>query len=92
MRGDFVEQGEVKRRSAEAAALAKRLALERNQRWIGWAGEILVDERGKVPGSWVGRNFAYKPVAVKSSEELLGRTLQARVVKAFATHLVGAAE
>ena len=92
MRGDFVEQAEVKRRSAEAARLAKRLALERNQRWVGWAGEILIDEKGKVPGSWVGRNFAYKPVAVTSGEELLGRVLRVRVVKAFSTHLVGTIE
>jgi threonylcarbamoyladenosine tRNA methylthiotransferase CDKAL1 len=89
MRDAFVGLAEIKRRSTATARLAKQIALERNQRWIGWTGEILVDERGKVPGSWVGRNFAYKPVAVKSTEALLGKTLRVKVVKAFPTYLEG---
>jgi threonylcarbamoyladenosine tRNA methylthiotransferase CDKAL1 len=89
MRGGVVEPAEIKRRSAEAARLVKRVSLERNQRWVGWSGAVLVDEKGKVPGSWIGRNFAYKPVVVKSSENLLGETLRVKVEKAFATHLAG---
>ncbi len=87
MQDEFVERGEIKRRSTRAAQLAKQTAFERNQQWLGWTGEILVDEKGKVPGSWIGRNFAYKPVTVKSSADLLGKTLQVKVVKAFSTHL-----
>src|SRR3990170_3575482 len=86
---DVVEQAEIKRITAEVAVLAKRVALERNQRWVGWVGEVLVDEKGKVAGSWIGRNFAYKPTVVKSEGDLLGRTLRVRVVKAFVTHLEG---
>ena len=89
MRDAFVDLAEIKRRSTEASKLAKQIALEKNQRWVGWTGEILVDEKGKVPGSWVGRNFAYKPIAVKSSKALLGETLRVRVSKAFSTYLVG---
>jgi threonylcarbamoyladenosine tRNA methylthiotransferase CDKAL1 len=92
MHDDFVELAEIRRRSAEAAKLAKQIALDRNQRWVGWTGEVLVDEKGKVPGSWVGRNFAYKPVAVRSSEALLGKTLRVRVSKAFSTYLAGTIE
>ena len=75
----LVEREEIKRRSTVAAELVKRISLERNQRWVGWVGEVLVDEKGKVEGSWVGRNFAYKPVAVKSSDNLLGKTLKLRL-------------
>jgi threonylcarbamoyladenosine tRNA methylthiotransferase CDKAL1 len=85
----LVEPAEIKRRSSEAAKLVKQVSLEQNQRWIGWSGEVIVDEKGKVAGSWVGRNFAYKPVAVKSSAELLGETLQVKVEKASSTHLEG---
>jgi tRNA A37 methylthiotransferase MiaB len=84
---DRVEHAEIKRRSGLMAQLAKRVALEQNQRWTGWKGEILVDEKGKTPGSWIGRNSAYKPVTVKSSGELLGKTLLVEVVKACETHL-----
>jgi len=92
MQNAFVEPVEIKRRSTEASKLVKRISLERNQRWIGWTGEVLIDEKGKVPGSWIGRNFAYKPVTVKSSANLLGKTLRVKVVKAFSTHLAGTAE
>ncbi len=92
MQKAFVEPTEIKRRSTEAAKLVKRISLERNQRWVGWSGEVLVDETGKVPGSWIGRNFAYKPVTVKSSLDLLGKTLRVKVVKAFSTHLAGTIE
>jgi threonylcarbamoyladenosine tRNA methylthiotransferase CDKAL1 len=86
---NVVEQAEIKRRSTEAAKLAKQISLDRNQRWTKWTGEILVDEKGKVPGSWIGRNFAYKPVTVKSTSDLLGKTLKVKVAKAFPTYLEG---
>jgi len=89
MRDAFVEPAEIKRRSTEAAKLVKRSSLEQNQRWTGWTGEVLIDEKGKVPSSWVGRNFAYKPVTLKSSKDLLGKTLRVKVVKAFSTYLAG---
>jgi len=89
MRANFVPLPEIKRRSSEAAKLAKCVAFERNQRWVGWTGEVLIDEVGKVSGSWVGRNFAYKPIAVKSSRELLGKNLRVKIVKALPNHLEG---
>jgi threonylcarbamoyladenosine tRNA methylthiotransferase CDKAL1 len=92
MHDAFLESAEIKRRSTEAAKLVKRVSLERNQRWVGWSGEVLMDEKGKVHGSWIGRNFAYKPVTLKSSADLLGKTLQVKVVKAFPTYLAGTAE
>jgi tRNA A37 methylthiotransferase MiaB len=67
--------------------LAKKYSFEQNKRWSGWAGEVLVDEKGKVEGSWVGRNFAYKPLAIKSSSNLLGKTLSVKVTKAYPTYL-----
>jgi len=91
MQEDSVPSKEIKRRSGLAAKLAKEVAFKRNQRWIGWAGEVFVDEVGKVLGSWVGRNFAYKPVVLKNvdSSELIGRTLHVKIVKAFTTYLEG---
>ncbi|MBN1357700.1 tRNA (N(6)-L-threonylcarbamoyladenosine(37)-C(2))-methylthiotransferase [Candidatus Bathyarchaeota archaeon] len=92
MRVGVVEPAEIKRRSSEAAKLVRQVSLERNRRWLGWRGDVLVDEKGKVPGSWIGRNLAYKPVTLKSSENLLGKTLHVKVVKAFSTYLAGKAE
>ncbi len=89
MQDGLVELCEIKRRSTVVAQLAKRISLERNKRWVGWTGEILVDEKGKMEDSWVGRNFAYKPIAVKSKNNLLGKTLKVKVVEVSATYLKG---
>ena len=87
MQKDFLPLPEIRRRSTLASALAKKLSLDNNQRWVEWIGEILIDEVGKVPGSWVGRNFAYKPVAVRSASKLIGKFMSVKVVKSFPTYL-----
>lgn len=88
---ESVSSQEIKRRSGKTAKLVKEVALEKNKRWIGWTGEVFVDEVGKVPGSWIGRNFAYKPVVLKDAgqKDLVGNTLRLKVVKAFTTYLEG---
>jgi len=87
---DLVQLPEIKRRSAALSSLAYKIAMERNREWIGWEGEVLIDEAGKVAGSWMGRNFAYKPIVVKIGENLLGKVVRVKIYDASATHLVGA--
>ena len=89
MQEDFVPFQEIKRRSSFVARLAREVAFERNQRWVGWTGEIFVDEVGKISGSWVGRNFAYKPITIRDAADLLGKTLRVKVVGGFPTYLEG---
>lgn len=78
--------GQVKERSKKMAELSKKISSNKNEAWIDWEGTILIDERGKGV-SWIGRNFAYKPVIVRSDEFLLGRFLNVRVTGAFPTYL-----
>jgi len=60
-------QSEVlKKRSLEMAKLFDKITLENNSKWLNWEGEILIDEKGK-NDSFVGRNFAYKPVVIKGN-------------------------
>jgi tRNA A37 methylthiotransferase MiaB len=68
--------------------LCREISSSRNCNWLDWTGEILVDEAGK-KGSWVGRNFAYKPIVVKDERDLLGKALMIHVKKAFPTYLEG---
>jgi threonylcarbamoyladenosine tRNA methylthiotransferase CDKAL1 len=89
MQDGLVEREEIKRRSTITAQLAKRLSAERNLLSVGWTGEVLVDEKGKFEGSWVGRNFAYKPIVIKSTDNLMGKTLKVKVIEASATYLKG---
>ena len=85
----FVNPSEIKQRSTTAAHLAKRIALGRNQLWMGWKGKVLVDEKGKTGNSWISRNFCYKPIVIKTSKNLLGKAVNVQVKKAFPTYLVG---
>lgn len=79
----------IKKRSKELFNLCKRIWLEKNKKWVGWVGECLVDEWGRKGGSWIGRNFAYKPIVIKSGENLLGKSLKVEIVDATPTHLCG---
>lgn len=89
MSEDFVPFQEIKCRSSIIAKLVRDLVIQRNQRWIGWTGEVFIDEVGKFSSSWVGRNFAYKPIAVKSVKNLFGRKVWVKVVRASANCLMG---
>jgi tRNA A37 methylthiotransferase MiaB len=80
----------VKRRSKELFDLCKKIWLERNERWVGWKGECLIDERGRKSQTWIGRNFAYKPIVIDSAENLLGKSLEVEVLAAAPTYLRGA--
>ncbi len=62
----------IKKRSKTATELVNQLTLERNKKWINWEGEVLVSEKSKY-GDWMGRNFAYKPIVIKSSDNLFGK-------------------
>lgn len=68
--------------------LCREIAARRNSSWIGWEGEILIDECGK-NASWVGRNYAYKPVVLRDATAVLGQRLGVVVEAATATYLTG---
>jgi len=83
-----VSASDVKERSRHLTELVRHTSSEKNAAWMNWTGKVLVDERGKQPGSCIGRNFAYKPIVVRSEDEsLLGRFVNVRVVKTFQTYL-----
>ena len=93
MKDGIVPPEEIKQRSTIATKVVKQISLEKNMQWKNWSGEILVDEIGKVENSWVGRNFAYKPIVVKNTtQSLLGKTLYVRIVQVTGTYLVGEIE
>ncbi|MCS7110497.1 MAG: tRNA (N(6)-L-threonylcarbamoyladenosine(37)-C(2))-methylthiotransferase [Candidatus Caldarchaeum sp.] len=78
----------VAKRIAELNAVLAEIQFRNNQRWVGWCGEVLVDEVGK-KGKMVGRNYAYRPVVFDSEENLLGRFVEIEVVGAERTYLRG---
>jgi tRNA A37 methylthiotransferase MiaB len=82
-----VDLNEINRRSKKTAQLSKKISYDRNKSWKNWIGDILIDERGKIPGSWIGRNYTYKPIVVHSSKSLIGKTVKTKILKPFPTYL-----
>ncbi len=72
-------QSVVNDRGLKLTHLTKEISLERNSGWVGWEGEVLVDEVGTVKDTWIGRNYVYKPVVIKACGNLLGKFLKVRV-------------
>src|SRR5919202_1380667 len=52
----------VKRRTDRLHRLVKEISSVRNSMWVGWRGEVIVDELNN--NNIVGRNYAYKSVIV----------------------------
>ncbi len=84
-------QGQVhgnikKERSRKLTEIHKKIALERNQKWLGWEGEIIIDE--KVKDGVSGRNYTYKPIVVRQDLPL-GTVLRIKITEARNYFLVG---
>jgi threonylcarbamoyladenosine tRNA methylthiotransferase CDKAL1 len=56
----------AKTRSGRVHELATKVSSERNMKWIGWRGSIIIDEVGQ--NFIQGRNYAYKPVFIRKKE------------------------
>jgi len=79
----------IKERSKTASELVEKISLEKNKKWIGWEGKILIIERGKKPSQWIGRNFAYKSVIVNENNISLGSILKVKIINALSSGLLG---
>jgi MiaB-like tRNA modifying enzyme len=78
----------VNKRSKELVEISKTISLEKNQKWLGWSGECLIDELGR-KGTWIGRNFAYKPIVVQSSKNIFEKFVDVKIIDAKDTYLLG---
>jgi len=78
----------INKRSKKLFEIVKDISLEKNQKWLGWSGECLIDEKGR-KNTWVGRNFAYKPIVVQSDKNLLGKFIEVKITGAKSSYLIG---
>ena len=79
----------VSRRTKELVETVKTAGNERNERWLDWEGAIIIDEEGSKAGTWIGRNSAYRPVATKNSETLLGKKVNVKITGFTSYYLTG---
>ncbi|PUA31414.1 MAG: hypothetical protein B9J98_06545 [Candidatus Terraquivivens tikiterensis] len=81
----------VDERSKVMTELCRELSARANERWIGWHGLALVDEVGKY-GEMVCRNASYKPIALDTRQDLIGKFVEVSVTSAGAYCLFGKLE
>lgn len=80
-RKDFIDGLESKRRAKVLREKFEKQALVLNKKWIGWEGDVLVAEEGKVgTNTFVCRNEYYKPIIVKKKKGVnIGDTIKVRI-------------
>jgi MiaB-like tRNA modifying enzyme len=78
----------IEKRCKELAHIVKEISYQKNLKWINWVGRCLIDEKGK-KDTWIARNFTYKPVVVKSDQNLLGKFVDVEIVDVRSNYLIG---
>ena len=78
----------VKHRSRVLTDIFHNISKLRNERWVDWQGEIIIDEKGKEEKQWIGRNDSYKQVIVEGDFKL-GDKVKVQIVKAETFDLRG---
>lgn len=87
---DDVPSAEKSRRLQEVMGLQRAISLKKNQALLGTAQEVLFESKTKRDdGRYAGRTRTFKRVVVSSSEDLVGRTRQARITAAADETLLG---
>ena len=76
-------------RSRELTKLTRSITQSELKKWIGWEGNILIDEFGKETNQFVGRNTSYLPVLIEDGNLSLGQFLKAHVTDTGPTYLIG---
>jgi len=79
----------ISKRSGMISKIVRDISLEKNKGWINWRGDVLISKKGKNPGQWMGRNFAYKNILIENKEKLLGKFVKVKVKEVKYSHLKG---
>jgi MiaB-like tRNA modifying enzyme len=74
-----------KERSRLLTDIHNKVSRLKNEKWLGWKGNVFVAEKKE---DWVGRNFAYKPVVIKSDDDLFGKVVGVRITKVQPNYLI----
>ncbi|MHA1874357.1 MAG: tRNA (N(6)-L-threonylcarbamoyladenosine(37)-C(2))-methylthiotransferase [Candidatus Heimdallarchaeaceae archaeon] len=74
----------INKRSKKLTKVVKKIQLKKNEGWVGWEGEVLIDEVNK---NFIGRNFAYKPIILKEGK--LGKFKRIKITHSSSTSLFG---
>ena len=78
----------VNERSRKIHELVRKISLEKNKKYLQKIVDIFVDEVGKGK-SCIGRTINYRPVVVKSENDILGKVIKVEITDVKSNFLVG---
>ena len=77
-----INGAEIKRRSKLMTETFNKISEENSKKWLNWEGEILIDEFNEKNKSFIGRNYAYKPIVLNDNPNLsLGEFVKVKIIK-----------
>ncbi len=78
----------TKERSRILTSRHENLGKMKNERWMGWQGSAIVDEKNP-DGTFVARNYAYKPILINSSKDIFNKIVNVKIKKTQSHYLTG---
>jgi tRNA A37 methylthiotransferase MiaB len=76
-------------RSRELSKLTKKITETNLKKWIGWKGTAIIDEIGKKPDQFIGRNTSYLTVVIEDKLLSLGQLIEIEITDSGSTYLIG---
>ncbi|UCD03782.1 MAG: tRNA (N(6)-L-threonylcarbamoyladenosine(37)-C(2))-methylthiotransferase [Candidatus Woesearchaeota archaeon] len=84
-----LHSGDKKERSRKITELFDKITVDSNKKWIGKETEVLINSKGKYRNQYKGRNIFYKPVVVKSKNNILGKKILVKIKDVSESSLIG---
>jgi tRNA A37 methylthiotransferase MiaB len=72
----------TKDRSRRANKLFEKIGLAQNKKWVGWRGKAFASERNETGVGFTARNQWYKPIILKTKDDVFGRWIDVEIKKA----------
>jgi MiaB-like tRNA modifying enzyme len=82
-----VPSGTVKARTRELTAIHKEMTRKNHEEWLGWEGEVIIEEYNADNKNWLARNQFYKPIIVENGK--LGENVRIRITGAVSHFFTG---
>lgn len=91
---DQLDRKTVNKRSVYLSTVARKIALEKNKKWVGWKGKIFVNEKPDLVNigkekNFCGKNIFYKPVCIKTDVDIFGKIVEAQITGCTQAALIG---
>ena len=78
----------IKHRSKVLTDIFHNISKIRNEGWLGWEGEVIIDDKGREENQWIARNDYYKQFILEGNFKL-GDIVKVKAVKADTFSLRG---